>query len=84
MTREREPRLIIVIASPRPIVPGNKFHSATAFPGLSFLGGISEKILERLEQERTEATAIRVGVLEPVMFQYLRKEILREVLRILH
>jgi hypothetical protein len=51
---------------------------------LSFLGGISEKILERLEQERTEATAIRVGVLEPVMFQYLRKEILREVLRILH
>jgi hypothetical protein len=45
---------------------------------------VNQKILERLKQERTESSAIGVGVPQPVTFQYHRKKILRKVLRILH
>src|SRR5207244_483043 len=66
-----------------PFVPGNEFHVAAAFARLSLLRRIIEKILERPKQERTEAPAIRVGVLEPVRFKHHHKEILRQVLRVL-
>src|SRR5439155_26976081 len=50
---------------------------------MSFLSGLYKKILERLEQERTEPAAILVGMLQPVTFQYHHKKILRQVLRVL-
>ena len=71
-------------ASRHPIVPGDKFYIAAAFAGVAFLGGVNEKILERLEQERTEPAAMRVGVLEPVVVQYHQEKILGKVLRIFH
>ena len=67
-----------------PIVPRNKFHVTAAFVGMSFLGGINKKILERPQQERTEPTAISIGMLQPILLQNGHKKILREVLRILH
>ena len=71
-------------ASRHPIVPGDKFHIAAAFASAAFLSGVNEKILERLEQERTEPAAIGVGVLEPVVVQYHQEKILSKVLRIFH
>ena len=40
--------------------------------------------MERLEQERTEPAAMRIGVLEPVVVQYHQEKILGKVLRIFH
>ena len=51
--------------------------------GRSFVGGVVEKVLERLEQQRTETTAVRVCLLKPITFEHHDKEILREILGIL-
>src|SRR4029077_1883580 len=67
-----------------PNVPGNKFHIASAFAGMSFLRGVNEKILERPEQKRTEPAATTIGALKPVVFQHVYKKILREILRIFY
>jgi hypothetical protein len=50
--------------------------------GMSFLRGIDEKILERPQQERTEPTAVTIGVLQPIIPQNGDKKVLREVLGI--
>src|SRR6059036_1311015 len=50
---------------------------------MNFVGGIIEKVLERLEQQRTETAAAGVCILKPITFQYHHKEILREVLGVL-
>jgi hypothetical protein len=47
---------------------------------MNFVGGVIEKVLERLEQQRTETAAAGVCILKPITFQYYHKEILREVL----
>src|ERR1043166_624305 len=52
--------------------------------GASFLGGVDEKILQGPEQERTEPPAIAVSVLEPVISQYCREKILRQILRVFY
>ena len=51
---------------------------------MSFLSGVDKKILERPQQERTEPTAITIGVLQPIVLQNCHKKILREVLRVLN
>src|SRR6266513_3980357 len=50
---------------------------------MNFVGGVIEKVLERLEQQRTETAAAGVCILKPITFQYHHKEILREVLGVL-
>ena len=45
-----------------------------------FRRGVVEKILERLEQERTKTAPLRVGVPEPITFQNHKKKILGEIL----
>src|SRR6266513_2633803 len=67
-----------------PIVPGNKFHAAAAFVGMSFLRGVDQTMLERPIQERTEPPAVTIGVLQPIVLQNGHKKILSEVLCILN
>ena len=50
---------------------------------MNFVSRVIEKVIERLEQQRTETAAARVCILKPITFQYHHKEILREVLGVL-
>ena len=50
---------------------------------MNFVGGVIEKVLERLEQQRTETPAVAVCILKPITSEYHHKEILREVLSVL-
>src|SRR5207247_3660916 len=64
-------------------VPRNEAHVPSACAGMNVVGGVIEKVLERLEQQRTETAAAGVCILKPITFQYHHKEILREVLGVL-
>ena len=46
------------------------------------IGGVVKKILEGLEQKRTETPAALVGLPQPISFQNHQEEILRNVLRV--
>ena len=50
---------------------------------MNSVGGVIEKVLERLEQQRTETAAAGVCILKPITFQYYQKEILCEVLGVM-
>jgi hypothetical protein len=50
---------------------------------MGFVGGVIEKVLYQLEEQRTETAPTRVCILKPITFQYHDKEILREMLGIL-
>src|SRR5205823_14549397 len=67
-----------------PIIPANKFHAAAAFAGMTFLGRINKKVLKRPQQQRTEAAAITIGMLQPAALQNGHKKILSEVLCVLN
>src|SRR5947209_17239804 len=63
-----------------PIIPGNKLHFATAFPRAALRLRIVQKVLQRLEHQRTEAPASRIGALQKLTFKHRDKKILRQVL----
>ena len=57
--------------------------AAAPLQGLFLVGDVVKKILERLEQERTETPATLIRLPQPVSFQDHQEEILGEVLRVL-
>ena len=63
-----------------PIVPGNKLHVATAFPRGTLCLRIAQKVLQRLEHQRTEAPASWIGALEKLTVKHHDKKILCQVL----
>ena len=63
-----------------PIIPGNKLHFATAFPRAALRLRIVQKVLQRLEHQRTEAPASRISALQKLTFKHRDKKILRQVL----
>src|SRR6266511_6023985 len=67
-----------------PFVPGNELHPAATFNRAASFFGVAEKILKRFKQKRAEAAAMFIGVLEPIALQNHDKEILGEILRLLH
>ena len=57
--------------------------AAAPLQGLFLVGDVVKKILERLEQERTETPATLIRLPQPVSFQNHQEEILRKILRVL-
>src|SRR5438045_7796127 len=67
-----------------PIVPRDKLRPAAAFARMLFLESVVQKILKRLEEERSEPAAAGIGVPEPVTFQHHNEKILGEILCVFH
>src|SRR5205823_14292673 len=59
-----------------PIIPGNRFHSTAALVCAQFLVCVSKEISQRLQQQRTETTALRIGALKKRPLQQTCKKIL--------
>src|SRR5215468_8289603 len=50
---------------------------------MNFVGGIMQKVMQRLEQQRTETAAVGVCILKPITFQYHHEEVLSQILGVL-
>ena len=57
-------------------------QTAASLVSALFFGGIDEKIIQRLEQQRPESPAPRIGGLNEAAFQKHDKKILGEILRV--
>src|SRR5205823_8329471 len=79
----RDPRSIIARALPPSRHPRKRIGRCRPASGFVLVGDVVKKILERLEQERTETPATLIRLPQPVSFQNHQEKILREVLRVL-
>ena len=66
-----------------PCIPGDEVNATAPLQRLLLIGDVVKKILERLEQKRTEPAAGLVGLPQPVSFQNHQEKILRNVLCVL-
>src|SRR5205807_1299798 len=67
-----------------PIIPRDKLRAAAALARVLLLVGVVQKILERLEEERSKPAAAGIGVPKPVTFQHHNEKILGKVLGVFH
>src|SRR6266403_5676659 len=65
-----------------PFVPRNKFYVAAAFARALPDCVVDQKILQRLEQQRPEASAAGISAFENVAVKNHEKKILGQVLRV--